>query len=395
MSNNLSQLELEEAQARELIEIESSKAFRRLKDKTQVLVPSHEYDESVMNRQSHSFAVASSANQMIVSMAKDLGLSSKHKIDHSYSLRQSCLLHDIGHPPFGHDGAKEISMKAQAMGLKEGFDDNSNNLQVIESNNINLRGCVLAAIIKYPEKLYAYQGAYLDVLKEQLELDKKHFMDLGINLKNHTRTINCQIMDEADRNTYTCDDMRDYFLLNEGKKYNVIDILKLKSITNDKEQLELINELMSVVNPKIVKGVEVPPSKTEISNFFNKAKRMFNDNWKITENGLDYKNKGIHQFRELLSDMTMEFYIKPIRTAPEHKENMLKFNVFINKVFDGEYGESKYYRKKMDGAKSKEDFIRACRDAVAEVSDHFIKNSFNEILGNKRDVSVKKGGYKI
>ena len=131
--NGFEQLELEEIANDEINRIETSKAFQRLAEKTQVLVPETGRDEIVKTRFSHSYEVASSAKKMAITIAKQLGLNSVQEIDYQNALTQVCLLHDVGHPPFGHDGQKFIDQVFKAHGLEEGFSDNNNNLVLIEN----------------------------------------------------------------------------------------------------------------------------------------------------------------------------------------------------------------------------------------------------------------------
>ena len=105
----------------------SNKAFQRLAEKTQVVFPKNGRKETVQNRLTHSYQVTNSAKII----ENNITIPGKD-IDYQHSLFNTCLLHDIGHPPFGHEGASYLDKKFKKLGLEEGFSDNNNNFVNIE-----------------------------------------------------------------------------------------------------------------------------------------------------------------------------------------------------------------------------------------------------------------------
>lgn len=385
--NKINQLELEEIANNEINNIEGSKAFQRLAEKTQVLVPETGRDEIVKTRFSHSYEVASSAKKMAITIAKQLGVNSVLDIDYQNALTQACLLHDVGHPPFGHDGAKFIDQTFKSHGLEEGFSDNNNNLVLIENQNLGLRDYVVASTIKYPDKLYKKQKEnYTEKLFRALDEDKNHFSQFGINLRNQTQTITCQIMDEADRNSYTCSDLTDFYCLG-----NSVTLEDLESVTtfSTSKQLLLAKQMVNAVQSG---------SKTKIKDFFLDLKNQFNQNWKLTENGLNYIDKDLYEFRESLSKIEFEFFIKPIRKDAFHLNNMKNLELIMNKTLQGEFCDSTFYRNKLENTSNRKELLEAQRDMIAELSDWYVINNAQNIidlnieLKNKTD---KKNKVKI
>jgi len=94
-----------------------SRAFRRLKDKTQVFI----YDEGdhFRTRLTHTIEVA----QIARSISRALGLNE----DLAEAL---ALSHDLGHPPFGHAGERALDKCMKDSG---GFDHNVQSLRVVTS----------------------------------------------------------------------------------------------------------------------------------------------------------------------------------------------------------------------------------------------------------------------
>ena len=95
-----------------------SRAFRRLEDKTQVFTT--RFSDHFRNRLTHTIEVA----QISRTVAGLMGLN----VDLVEAL---ALVHDIGHPPFGHSGEKCLNQIMQSFG--ERFDHNLHALRIVES----------------------------------------------------------------------------------------------------------------------------------------------------------------------------------------------------------------------------------------------------------------------
>ena len=137
-----------------------SAAFRRLEHKTQ-LFPGNESD-FFRNRLTHSLEVAQ--------IAKSIALKIKQMYPEATIVEPDVceiagLLHDLGHPPFGHNGERALD---RCMANFGGFEGNAQTLRIIcktekkEINNplsiregidnrvgLNLTARVIASIIKY------------------------------------------------------------------------------------------------------------------------------------------------------------------------------------------------------------------------------------------------------
>lgn len=116
-------------------------AFRRLKQKTQVFI-AHEGDH-FRTRLTHSLEVA----QIARSVARSLGLDE--------DLAEAvALAHDLGHPPFGHAGERELARCMQGFG---GFDHNAQTLKVLTRlearypsfDGLNLTWETLEGVVKH------------------------------------------------------------------------------------------------------------------------------------------------------------------------------------------------------------------------------------------------------
>lgn len=351
--------------------IESNKQFQRLSEKTQVMMPQNGQLEVVKNRLTHSYEVATSSEMMAASISLAMGLSIGD-IDYKLTVKNASLMHDIGHPSFGHDGAGLLDTIFKDLGVSEGFSDNNNNLTVIEKNNIVVSDYAVASIIKYPEDLYPSQKEkYLPILDVALKEDETYYRSLGVLLKNQTKTIACQIMDEADRNSYASSDLSDFLCLG-----NTVDINKLHRMAKECKLHCRYGELATL--SEIIRD----NSKASIKSYFNDIKNRFNQNYTLTVNGITVIDVELENYREFLYDLCMEFYIRPIRDNKFHQENILKMKSYIADVIDGTASPSEYYTKKINNSTTDVEKYTYMRDMISEVSDWYIL-SYNLKESNK------------
>ncbi|WP_084452646.1 dGTP triphosphohydrolase [Roseateles chitosanitabidus] len=211
-----------------------SAAFRRLQGKTQ-LFPGHESD-FFRNRLTHSLEVAQVAKGIAQLLnARDLATRAE-KIDLDL-VEFAGLAHDLGHPPFGHNGERALDECMKAFG---GFEGNAQTLRILTrvekkvyrsgdlddgtcgisvdgidkrlGINATFRG--LAAVLKYDSEIPVVRGKDAGLAKGYYESEKS----LVASIKSHVgqppdgvafKTLECQIMDIADDIAYSTYDLED------------------------------------------------------------------------------------------------------------------------------------------------------------------------------------------
>ena len=103
--------------ARDRDRIIHSRAFRRLEAKTQVF--STRFSDHFRNRLTHTLEVAQIARTVAAALRINTEL-----------VEALALVHDIGHPPFGHAGERKLDELMRAHG--SGFDHNLHALRIVE-----------------------------------------------------------------------------------------------------------------------------------------------------------------------------------------------------------------------------------------------------------------------
>jgi len=162
-----------------------ARAFRRLEAKTQVFT--RRYSDHFRNRLTHTIEVA----QISRTIAAQLGLNSD-------LVEALALVHDLGHPPFGHSGEKALDTAMREHGLS--FDHNLHALRIVEDFELRyaaFRGLNLTFEVR--------EG----IIKHSRDYAAEDHPELAEYLLDQRPPLEAQIIDLTDEIAYTTADLDD------------------------------------------------------------------------------------------------------------------------------------------------------------------------------------------
>jgi dGTPase len=162
-----------------------SRAFRRLEAKTQVFTG--RYSDHFRNRLTHTLEVAQISRTIAAQLRLNVDL-----------VETLALVHDIGHPPFGHAGEKALDSAMRRHGLF--FDHNLHALRIVED---------------FEQRYAAFRGLNLTfevregIIKHSRDYDPAQFPELSEYWLDKRPPLEAQLIDATDELAYNTADLDD------------------------------------------------------------------------------------------------------------------------------------------------------------------------------------------
>jgi dGTPase len=185
--------------ARDRDRVIHSRAFRRLEAKTQVFTT--RYSDHFRNRLTHTIEVAQIARTVAGALALNTEL-----------VEALALVHDIGHPPFGHAGEHKLDARMREHGDR--FDHNLHALHIVE---------------QFEQRYLHFPGLNLTfevregIVKHSRDYSPAAFPELGEYLLDLRPPLESQLIDLADEIAYNTAD------LDDGFEAHVLDFERLRA----------------------------------------------------------------------------------------------------------------------------------------------------------------------
>jgi dGTPase len=271
--------------ARDRARIIHSYALRRLAAKTQVAVPWA--TDFPRTRLSHSLECAQVGRELGSQLGADPDL-----------MEGACLAHDLGHPPFGHNGEMALNQLASSCG---GFEGNAQSIRLLirleaktvlpngKSIGLNLTRASLDAATKYPWSRDINSEKF-GVYEDDLEI----FNWYRANAPTGVTSMEAQIMDWSDDVAYSVHDLEDSLVTGQ---------VKLNTLKDD------LSELFKVAKDEYLADV----SEIELAGALSNLEKL--STW-------PHEYDGTHRSLARLKDLTSELigrFAQSVEQATQEK----------------------------------------------------------------------------
>ena len=342
--------------ARDRDRVIHSRAFRRLEAKTQVFTT--RYSDHFRNRLTHTMEVA----QVARTVSDALGLNT----DLTEAL---ALVHDIGHPPFGHAGEKQLDLRMREHG--DHFDHNLHALRIVEQfeqryldfPGLNLTFEVREGIVKHSRNYSAGEFPWL----AEYRLDERP-------------TVEAQLIDLVDEIAYNTADLDDGF---ESRLFD-FDLLRA--------EVSMFDEAYAEIDRRYPQGRRKLKFNEALKQILNRLVTDLIDNTAAKVQESDAKNfedvrhlpRRVGAFSPEIAEKNAalkRFLYAHLYSQPAIAEDRDRSVAALDALFLFFLDHPERLPKQYAELAESEQRHRVICDYIAGMTDHFLLRQCNELLG--------------
>jgi dGTPase len=332
-----------------------ARAFRRLKDKTQVFT--RRYSDHFRNRLTHTIEVS----QIARTIAAQLGLN----VDLVEAL---ALVHDVGHPPFGHAGEKTLDSIMRAHGYS--FDHNLHALRIVED---------------FEQRYAAFPGLNLTfevregIIKHSHDYSPAEHPELSEYVLDQRPPLEAQLIDLADEIAYNTAD------LDDGYEAHLLTLDQVRS------GVEMFDRFCPEVERLYPAAIEKLRFNEALKRMLN---RMVDDLIRNTRDKL--AGAGIETLDDVRSHSERLVGFSPeLERERRQAKNFLYQNLYFSPVLEPEKGDAEkiirelfeYWLRKPEALPASyqekahhEPLVRIVCDYIAGMTDNYIYEQYEKHL---------------
>ena len=341
-----------------------SRAFRRLAGKTQVFTS--RASDHFRSRLTHTMEVAQVTRQIAGALRLNVDLA-----------ETLALVHDIGHPPFGHAGERALDRCLQAHGLR--FDHNLHALRIVE---------------QFEQRYAGHRGLNLTlatregIVKHSRDYTVQEHPELAAYLLEQSPPLEAQIIDLADEIAYLTAD------LDDGVESGLLEIRGIC------DRVSILGRCFAAVR-------EAHPAANEKYVFHDALqamqKRLVVDLIQTTARNVEASGaqdlESVRALRRRLAVFSpsveaerqaeKSYLFEALYTCPELEREHEKAEDVISELFEYWAAEPEQLPEAYFAEIETEGLARVIADYIAGMTDHFILMQFAEVRRKVRASSSR------
>jgi len=340
-----------------------ARAFRRLENKTQVFT--RRYSDHFRNRLTHTIEVS----QIARTIAAALGLN-------THLVECLALVHDIGHPPFGHAGEKALDAAMRQYG--EFFDHNLHALRIVD----------------FFEQRYAdFPGLNLTfevregIIKHSRDYSPAQFPQLAEYLLDLRPPLEAQLIDLADEIAYSTAD------LDDGCEAGLVDY---ESIRRGLPIFRRFYEDVEARRPQVSAKLKFNEALRKLIDHFvsdiipSTRANVENSGVKSPEDVRRYPQRlvGFSAEAEKNRRATKDFLYANLYLNPVLEPEKQSAERVIQELFEHWMGRPNTLPRSYQEKAKREPLARVVCDYIAGMTDNYILGQYRRVTGKERKVTT-------